>query len=381
MHRIIINTIFLASERIGGSWSYTYNLLRALEHGSNEIEFVVLVNQKISPLLASLDMEKKVVPIDPESRILRVGLEQMSLPGILKRLSPAILHATGNVLPPRLPCKSVVTVHDFQYWYYPSNIALPRRMYLRYAVPDSLRRATRVICVSQATRNDAVKLYGVPSEKLAVIYEAGLWDGELATASREEDVRSRFSTQGRFLLSAGTSHPHKNLPRLIQAFGMIAREIPHDLLIVGEPFRFRGPLHEAVTMLPSELKDRVKLNGFIPRSDLLALYRAADAFIFPSLFEGFGIPALEAMGCGCPVVASRSSSLPEVIGDAGEYFDPLNVEDMARTVRKVCCDTEVRDHLRSRGFARAREFAWEKMGRETLEVYRSLLDDRNETAY
>ena len=167
-----------------------------------------------------------------------------------------------------------------------------------------------------------------------------------------------------------SSHlPHKNLDRLIAAFGRIREEVPHDLVLVGERFGNGSRIEELVRGANGGHPSRIKVTGFVSREDLLGLYQIADAFVFPSLFEGFGIPALEAMECGCPVVASRSTSLPEVMGQAGEFFDATDADDIARALKEVCGDPKLRDELRVRGFERAKEFSWERMGEETMELY------------
>ncbi|MGA9117263.1 MAG: glycosyltransferase family 1 protein [Bacteroidota bacterium] len=370
--RVLINTVFLASPRFGGSWTYTRNLLSSLEAYAGETEFIVLANARTAPLLRGLQMEVRVELAHPGLRALRVGWEELVLPRIARRYAPNVFHSTGNTLPPVRVCPAVVTLHDFQYHFYPGNFPALRRAYLRRAVPAALGRAKRVICISDFTRRHAAELYGADAGKLCVIHEAGLMPGELEGAAREETLRSRFRLERPFVLSAGSSLPHKNLRRLAEAFGLILHDVPHDLVIAGGDVPDPA-LREAVRRSGAE--GRVRFTGFMDRPDLVGLYRSADLFVFPSLFEGFGIPALEAMECGCPVAASRAGSLPEVTGSAAEFFDPTDTRSMAETMRRICTDRSLREELKERGARRAAAFSWEKVGRETMQLYRSIRDN------
>jgi glycosyltransferase involved in cell wall biosynthesis len=370
--RVLINTTFLGSARFGGSWTYTYNLLRALDAFSAGVEFIVLTNAAIASDLGRLGMRVEVVIGDPESRTRRIAWEQFFLPRLTRKFSPSVFHSTGNTLPLMVPCPSVVTVHDFQYHFYPENFGTVKAAYLRYLIPGSLKRADAVVCISETTRQHAVDLYGVAPTKLAVIHEAGLWPGEIGLATDGRMVRKKFGIEGPFLLSAGSSMPHKNIGRLIEAYAKVMHDLPHDLVIAGEPFGHESVIRLAIEKWTAGYPQRVHVTGFVDRADLLGLYGCAEAFVFPSLFEGFGIPALEAMECGCPVVASRATSLPEIIGSAGEFFEPNSTENMARALQRVCTDPAWRGELRERGFKRAAEFSWEKMAKETMEIYRSV---------
>lgn len=367
-----MNTTFLASARFGGSWTYTYNLLRALDAFSREVEFIVLTNSRIASDLRDLRMRVEVVVANPENRTGRIAWEQFILPRLARRYAPSVFHSTGNTLPLGVGCPSVVTLHDFQYSFYPENYGAVKRVYLRFLIPGSLRRADAVVCVSHTTKKHAIDLYGIPDEKLAVVHEAGLWPGELLAATDGTTVRKKFGIEEPFLLSAGTSLPHKNLGRMIEAYAKVMHSIPHHLVITGEPFGYGSSIAQAIERCTGGHRHRIHVTGFVDRADLLGLYRCAEAFVFPSLFEGFGIPALEAMECGCPVVASRATSLPEIIGTAGEFFDPTDVDDMAGAMQKVCTNAALRGDLRARGFKRAAEFSWEKMGKETMGVYRTV---------
>lgn len=366
--RVLINALYLVSENLGGTWTYTSNLVSYVSGLRSNHEFVVLANPRTASSFELRGEKTKLLTIDlnVESRVKRVAWEQIMLPRLVRDLRIDVLHSTGNTLPLRLKQKRVVTVADLQYKKYPENIPVARRMYLNWFVPRSVRCADLVIAISQHTKESIVRHFGVPGQKVKVIYLAGLSgkDGYQALGSGEES-----GAQRPYLLSVGSSLPHKNLPRLIEAFAKVAPEIPHDLVIVGEGFERRGILHQTLVDTGLAGSGRVQMRGFIQRGELLALYRRADAFVFPSLYEGFGIPAFEAMESGCPVVAANCTALPEVIGEAALFFDPESVASIAEVLRSVCRSSALREDLRERGRIRAKQFSWEKMAAETLQAY------------
>ncbi len=372
--RIVISLLHLTSDNLGGSWTYSYNLLRGLQYLSKSDEINVLVNQNALSLFSDIHLKIIPIPINAESRVRRVAWEQFYLFRFLKKLAPDVLHATGNTLPLGSTCPTVVTVHDFQYRYFPENFTFPRRNYLRIMAPMALRIASKVICVSNDTKQDAITLGKIKEEKITVIYEAGLWKEELCQATESSMLKQRYNISSPILLSVGSLYPHKNLSRLIQSYAMISDQIPHDLVIIGDP-QLMGPILRKIILCEMRGKDleRVKVTGFINRNDLLGFYCMADAFVFPSLFEGFGIPALEAMECGCPVIAAQARALPEIIDCAGKYFDPLNILDMADAIKQVALDMKLQKNLSELGYARAKQFSWIKMAEETYKIYESLV--------
>lgn len=240
--KVVLNTVFLTSENFGGSWTYTYNLIRSLQNFRDDVELIILASRRMVPRFEGI--ESQIVAVDPgaNSRIVRVGWEQLVLPRVLEKYSPDVFHSTGNVLPYRVKSPSVLTIHDFQYAYYPKNFGWVKRQYLRFGVPHSVREATRVICVSEQTKRHAVLLCGVPAEKVTVVYEAGLAEGYEPVATDSDVLKRRYKINGPFIMYAGSLMPHKNLPRLIKAYAQVAAEIRQDLLIIGEPFGFNNYL-------------------------------------------------------------------------------------------------------------------------------------------
>jgi glycosyltransferase involved in cell wall biosynthesis len=373
--RVIINTLFLVSESLGGSWTLTAQLVRHLTSRSGNDEYIILVNTRVAEDLpvSNVAGRKIVVPIDAQSRVQRILWEQTMVPGIVRKCRADLYHTTGNILPLAVPCKTVATILDLQVLYYPANFPFIRRNYLRAMLPLTVMRADRVVAISEFVRLDILRHYPVRPEKVTTIPLAGLTPEEITDGTDARDIRAMYNLPPRFLLSVGGSYPHKNLVRMVEAYARVAEEIPDILVIVGEAFGLRGPLMEVLEHTGLLARGKVRMLPFLPRADVLALYRAAHAYVFPSLFEGFGIPALEAMDCGCPILASNSSALAEVVGEAGILFNPLDTGSIANAMRTVSLDAGMRNRLIALGHARAREFSWKSNADQTVDVFHEVL--------
>lgn len=303
------------------------------------------------------------------------------------RLLPGaeLFHATEHLLMPLHHTPSVLTIHDLAFRLFPHYHKLLNYAFLNLAMPLFLRRADHLIAISHATRQDLVRLYGVDPGKITVIYEAA--DPHFHPQPMEEihRVREKYGLPQRFILSLGTIEPRKNYQRLIEALALLRgerriggrglRTEDWRLVISGE----RGWLYQPFFQRLEELglEREVFLLGRVPDEDLPALYTAATLFVFPSLYEGFGLPPLEAMACGTPVICSRASSLPEVTGHAALLVDPTDVETLAAAMRSVLEDQALRVEMREKGLKQAARFSWEETARQTLRVYRSVSDMRD----
>jgi glycosyltransferase involved in cell wall biosynthesis len=285
-----------------------------------------------------------------------------------------LFHSPDFVLPPVSKALSVLTVHDLAFLLYPECAEAKLRAYLEKAVPRSARRADFIVADSENTRNDVICLLGVPPRKVAVV-PGGV---ESSFAPVEEPgrltaLRERLGIgEAPFILSVGVIEPRKNLGVLFEAYRVLRDRtgLPHLLVVAGN----RGWLSaESVERAQQSVyRDDIRLIGFVPEADLPTLYTAASAFAFPSLYEGFGLPPLEAMACGTPTVVSRASSLPEVAGDAALQVDPRDVEGLAAALELLLLDDALQAELRARGFERARAFSWRAAARQQLDVYERL---------
>src|SRR5688572_22707579 len=351
-----------------GIGTYIRNLLRHLARLDRETEFVLLSRPADCEALGALGENFRAVPETAANY--SVG-EQISIPLALWREGVTLFHAPHYVLPPLVRCRSVVTIHDCIHLMFPQY--LPSRLALTYArtsITLASRRATRVLTVSESSKRDILRFVDVPSDKIDVIYNA--YDERFGVEPLEEDVvrvRERYQLHDEFVLYAGNVKPHKNLERLIEAFDLVRqRGLEHlKLVIIGDEISKYAALRRAEHS--HQLHKYVRLLGYLSEATLAVMYRLGGVFVFPSLYEGFGLPPLEAMASGTPVVTSNVSSLPEVAGGAAVLVDPYNPHAIADGIRRVLTNPQLADELRARGIERSREFSWERSVARTRDLY------------
>lgn len=307
------------------------------------------------------------IPISP--RLLTILWQRLRLPLRVEWLiGPLdVVHAPDFVLPPT-QARTLLTIHDLTFLVEPACAEPNLRRYLSEAVPRSLRRADLIVVDSKATANDLGKLYGIPSRRIRLLYPAVDQRFRPMPATETAPLRERLRLPDRFLLFVGTLEPRKNLTRLLQAFALLRADYPDlHLVIAGR----RGWLYDEIfaTVDRCGLRERVHFLDFVADGDLPALYNLAEAFVYPSLYEGFGFPVLEALACGTPVVTAKVASLPEVAGSAAIMVDPREVEDIAAGIRAALTDPEP---LRAGGPPQAATFRWEQTGQALVAIYREL---------
>lgn len=351
-----------------GIGTYIRNLLRQLARLDHDSEFIVLCRPADRDALSSLGENFRLVPERAKTYSLA---EQIAVPLALRREGVELFHAPHYVLPPLVRCRSVVTIHDCLHLMFPQY--LPNRLaraYSRASIALASRRATRILTVSESSKRDILRFVDVPADKVDVIYNA--YDERFGIEPREEDVvrvRERYQLQDAFVLYAGNVKPHKNLERLIEAFDLVRRSgLDHlKLVLIGDEISKYTALRRAVHR--HQLHKYVRFLGYLPEETLAVMYRLAGVFAFPSLYEGFGLPPLEAMASGTPVVVSNVSSLPEVVGDAALLVEPRDPQSIADGIRRVLCDQALRSDLRAKGLVRASQFSWERSVRRIREIY------------
>lgn len=295
----------------------------------------------------------------------RVGFNRL-VPGV------QLFHATEHLLPPLHGVPTVLTVHDMIFKLFPEHQKRLNFWYLNATMPLYCRRADVIVTVSESSKRDIVAHYGADPTKVAVVYEAAAPEFRPAGREAVADVRRRYSLPDRFAIHVGTIEPRKNLTRLIEALQRLREGgLTVPLLVVGG----KGWLYEDFfrRLEGLEIHDSVHLPGYVPAADLPVLYSAATLAIMPSVYEGFGLPVLEAMACGTPVVSSEASSLPELGGEAARYFDPYDVDAMAATIQAAWVDQELRAEMRRQGLVQAAGFSWETAAAQTWGIYERLL--------
>jgi len=376
--RVAIDTRKIHDFGIG---TYIRNLLRQLARIDRDTEYVLLCREADLGVAAQLGPNFRSVREPSPNYSLR---EQIHVPWVLRRERPDVYHAPHYVLPVGVRCRSVVTIHDCIHLMFPQY--LPNRAayaYARASMWTAAHRSDRILTVSEASKRDILHLFNVRPEKIVVVYNA--IDEHFRTEPSEEHVarvRERYQLDHKFVLYVGNIKPHKNLVRLIEAFSQLRRD--HDdlkLLIIGDEISKLPALRRAVHS--HKLHKHVRFLGYLKDDTLSVLYRLASVFVFPSLYEGFGLPPLEAMASGTPVVTSNISSLPEVTGDAAVLVDPYDVDSIVDGMRRVLDDPALAAELSRRGLIRAREFSWERSVEKTLAVYRDVgrgLEERGKGA-
>jgi glycosyltransferase involved in cell wall biosynthesis len=354
-----------------GIGTYVRNLVQWLSRLDRESEFVLFCQREDCDQIESLGPNFTPVPDRSANYSLR---EQVTVPFGLARVRPDLFHAPHYVLPALTPCRSLVTIHDCIHLMFPQY--LPGRLayaYARIFFRVAATRSARILTVSEASKRDILRFFPMPSEKVDVIYNA--IDDRFRTPPDEmqmQRVRERYQLHDRFLLYSGNVKPHKNLERLIDAFHRLRLNGFADikLLITGSEISRYSTLRRAVHRY--NLHKHVRFLGYQSANTLASLYRLADAFVFPSLYEGFGLPPLEALASGTPVLTSNVSSLPEVMNGAALLIDPYDPESIAEGLAEILSNDVLRSTLIERGLARAAMFSWEESVRRVLAIYREV---------
>lgn len=290
----------------------------------------------------------------------------------LRRAQPALFHAAAYLGPRRAPCPMIVNVFDTTYLTYPRDFDWKWRFYARTVIPHTVKRAAAVITDSEMMRANIVRVYQVPPERVHVI-PPGI-DAEFHPITNEHTIaamRTRYGLGQDYLLYVGERHPRKNLPALLAAFARVRRKFPTLEFAIAGPRRTTDEFTRALNEF--NVRDAVRELDFVPSSDLPALYAGARAFVFASKLEGFGMPPVEAMACGTPVIAAPNPPLPQVLGDAAQFARDDSPEALAAEISRVLDDDTLANALRARGVARAREFTWERAAQATALLYDSVL--------
>ncbi len=353
-----------------GIGQYILRLTQALAQLDHDDQFILFTSRKDNtPIVQQSNFRRERLWTPSHHRF-----EPLALSVELAPYALDVLHSPDFIPPAATRAKSVITVHDLAFLLFPDLLTRPSARYYS-RVDIAARKADHIIAVSESTKRDTIRLLGVPEEKITVIYEAAHPIFTTITNPEPlERVRARYKLPRDFILFVSTIEPRKNLPTLLRAFRRLRDNYKTEitLAIAGH----RGWLVEEVDQTLAELNlgDAVRFLGGIPNEELVYLYNAAKLFVLPSLYEGFGLPPLEAMACGTPVIVSKVSSLPEVVGDAALLVNPEDTDGLTVAMWRLISDENLRREMRAKGLKRAQTFSWERAARATLGVYRQVTE-------
>jgi glycosyltransferase involved in cell wall biosynthesis len=360
--RIGINILYLLPGVVGGTETYAAGLLYGLAQIGNQNEVLVFVNKESAewPIPQAANFTRIVCPVAATRRTRRYFFEQLSLPRMLKKYGVDMVHSLGYVGPLRTPCPAVVTIPDLNYLAVGHTMPFFKRYFLRFFSVNAAKRAKAIITISSFSKNLICKELKLQPENVVVTLLGARWKDNLISHDHVSNIKARYGISAPYLVAFAGGALHKNIPRLLKAFGELRRELAYQLVLVG---------HLPRDVNPGQLSKHILTTGYVPAEHVLPLLSGAELFVLPSLYEGFGLPVLEAQQVGVPVVCSRAASLPEVAGDAAIFFDPYSIPDMVDKIRRVACSPALQAELRQKGLANVNRFSWGQTARETLAVY------------
>lgn len=369
-----INALFLLPCMVGGSETYIRNLVKCFAKTQGDNSFVVFINKESVGIFDALSPMIEVVcsPIHASNRPLRILWEQLVLPFQVWRYKIDILFSAGMTSPFFCPVSSVLVLFDLQHVNQPQNYPAVHLCFLRTIIYLSAKTADGIVTISEKVRKDIIKDYRIAPDEIAVTYLAVDHNAFFPRGRNEtEAIRAKYELPERFVLYAASSLPHKNHTRLFEALKIVKTELGNiKLVLIGA--RDKGDDLILAKIKELDLEDDIVFTGWLPYEDMPLIYCASEVFVFPSLYEGFGIPVLEAMACGIPVVCSNIEPITKVVGNAAILVDPYSPVDIARGIISVSVDKKVCNDLVRKGFKRAAEFTWKDTAEKSLIFMNSL---------
>ena len=357
-----------------GSGEYCFELLLSLNKIDKKNNYIIYLPQSPTSDLPRESSRWHYKIVKPRKMWTLFGL---SLEFLLKRSRPDVFFSPTHYLPIFTPKKSVISILDVSYLKYPELFKKSDLNQLRNWTKFSVKKAKKVFTISQASKDDIIKEYGIAKDKVVVTYPGTKVLSSKYNVLSMDEIEKKYGIQGEYVLFVGTLQPRKNIVRLVEAFSMLINandkriNTNMNLVIVGK----KGWLYEEILESPKKFNvgDKVKFLDFVSDEDLPSFYKNAICFVLPSLYEGFGLPVLEAMKYGCPVITSNVSSLPEAGGDAALYVDPKDVSDIADNLRLMIKSPQLRKELIEKGYEQVKKFSWEKTAKETVKALEGLM--------
>jgi glycosyltransferase involved in cell wall biosynthesis len=355
---------------VGGPGEYTRNMLDALLRMDRENHYYLFLHDQSAFVRFERFPNAHAVVLKTQIKFV---FDQILVPLALRKYGCDVVINLKHSLPLLATTRCVFVMHGADWIAYPQNSYFFDGLYHKIALPLFLRKADKLIMVSKNATDIAVEKLRLDPAKIATIYHGFRRDVKRVTDTEQlERVRAKYRLPAKFILYVGRIYPMKNVGGLIDAFAELRNLIPHNLVIAGVKY-FKAD-KDLAAIERNQLSDRVNLTGFVDEADVTSLYSLADAFVLPSLYEGFGIPLLEAMACGCPIVTSTAGSCPEVVDGAGVLVNPRDTHDIAQGILNVLQDKDLAATLVAKGYQRVKQFSWEKCADQTLAAIRSACD-------
>ncbi len=361
-------------DKKAGAGYYIYNLIKNLYKVDKKNRYFIFVKENQKEDFIKTDVHNfKIIPLKILNVTERLKHEHFVIPNLIKRLEIDIYHSPHYTRPLFCPARSVVSFHDMSFFLLPELHLKKKSLFFKKMIRISSKKSDRIIAVSESTKNDIIRMLKIPDEKIKVIY-SGVSENfiPIEKMRAKKFIRSFFNIKNRYILFVGRLEPRKNVPVLIRAYDKVKKNLnfPLKLVIVGnEGWKFKK-IYETVRNL--NLEKDVIFTGYIKEKYLPYFYSASEMFVYPSLYEGFGHPPLEAMACGCPVISSNVSSIPEIVGDAGILIKPEDEYQIATAILNLFKDKSLKKELSEKAIKRAKKFDWFKTAQETVKVYETL---------
>jgi len=361
---IAVNTRFLIKDRLEGIGWFTYESLKRITQQHPEHHFIFLFDRPFpEEFIFSSNVTGKILFPPARHPLLWYWWFEWTIPAVLNKLRPDIFLSTDGYLSLSAPCRQVIVLHDLAFEHFPDHINQLASTYYRYFTPKFAHKANRIATVSEFSKQDIVKLYKIDPEKIDVVYNGSHESFQPLGLEERKKVKKEFSSGFDYLIYVGALQPRKNIINLFLAFDEFKSRNPGDLKLVtvGRNWSYSEALKVHSSM---QFKDDVIFLNHLSRTDLSRLIGASLALVYVSLFEGFGIPIIEAMNCDVPVLSSNASSMPEVTGDAGLLADPYSVTDIVNKMEQLCCDERLRAELIEKGKIQRQKFTWQRTADE-----------------
>jgi glycosyltransferase involved in cell wall biosynthesis len=363
-----LNLLYLIPGHVGGTQTYAEELMAALARLNTPHRYTIFINEEAKDLPLPPGFARVACPVRAVSRSARYAYEQFQLPQQLRRHQIDVIHSPGYVCPLRAPCANVVTICDLNYIALKEAMSRGKRAVLGRFVTQSARRSDHIITLSEFSRGQILTHLGVAADKVTAIHLGPRATPPAGSVLADAQVLREYDIGGPYVIAFSSLLAHKNIRRLLEAYAAGCRDLPHRLVLVGH---LPEGLEIHADIARFGLTERVVITGYVPGAHVMPLLAQAELFVFPSLYEGFGLPALDAQQAGVAVACSTAASLPEVVGDGALLFDPTSIEEMGSVLRRCLHDARLRRDLVAKGRTNLVRFAWEKTAAETLSVYRN----------